>query len=152
MNDFQELFQQGSSQLNFLLLSQRNIILIFALSLTFAAFSASFKYRYLIRFIMFTFLVYAFAVGIVSVINYNNYMRRTKNELDQREQDDQNVIDERDVLNEWSRWVYFSYVLLGINALIIIFYIVYEAGIYHQLPKTRRVFPKTKKVSQSKRL
>ena len=59
---FSDMFSQGSSQLNFLLLSQRNMLLVFAFSLTFTVFATDFKYRRMVRFIMFCLLIYALAL------------------------------------------------------------------------------------------
>jgi len=129
---FQNLFVQGSTQLNFLLLSQRNMILIFAFSITFLVFSVDFRKRLLVRLIMFCLLVYSVALGILSTINYNKYIKKTEKELDSEKNADigEDVSDEIELLKDWQKWVYFSYVLLGVNALIIIFYIMFEIGAY----------------------
>ena len=129
--NFSDMFSQGSTQLNFLLLSQRNMILIFAFALTFMVFANNFKHRFMVRFIMFCLLVYSVALGILSIINYNNYIKKTKKELDSEKADGEIIEDEIKLLDDWGRWIYFSYALLGINGLIIIFYISYEVGLYH---------------------
>ena len=133
--NFSDMFSQGSTQLNFLLLAQRNMILIFAFALTFMVFANNFKYRFMVRFIMFCLLIYSVALGIMSILNYNSYIKKTKKELnaekavnDTMEED---IKDELQILKDWANWIYFSYALLGINALIIIFYIMFEVGIYH---------------------
>jgi hypothetical protein len=136
------MFSQGSTQLNLLLLSQRNMILIFAFALTFMVFANNFKYRLMIRIIMFFLLIYSIALGIVSIINYNNYIRITRRELNDEKGDGELIDDELQILSDWGRWIYFSYALLAINALIIIFYIMYEVGLYdHSHPKKKKVKP-----------
>lgn len=134
--NFSDMFSQGSTQLNFLLLSQRNMILIFAFALTFMVFSNDLKHRYMVRFIMVCLLVYSVALGIVSIINYNNYIAKTKKELNSEKADGELIEDELQILKDWGRWIYFSYALLAINGLIILFYIFYELGYYH--PKKGR--------------
>lgn len=136
--NFSDMFNQGSTQVNFLLLSQRNMILIFAFALTFMVFSNDLKHRYMVRFIMVCLLVYSVALGIVSIINYNNYIAKTRRELNDEKAEEELIDDELQILNDWGRWIYFSYALLGINALIIIFYVVHEAGYYHIPPKSKK--------------
>jgi len=145
--NFSDLFNQGSTQLNFLLLSQRNMILIFAFSLTFMVFASSLKHRYMVRFILLCLLFYSVALGIVSIINYNNYIRLTRRELNSEKGLTEIVDDELQILNDWGKWVYFSYALLGINALIVIFYIMYELGIYHVPSSSSSSSPKVKETS-----
>ncbi|MCH9622044.1 MAG: hypothetical protein S4CHLAM20_14780 [Chlamydiia bacterium] len=137
--NFSDMFSQGSTQLNFLLLSQRNMILIFAFALTFMVFANNFEHRHMVRVIMFCLLIYSVALGIVSIINYNNYISKTRKELNNEKADGELIDDELQILSDWGRWIYFSYALLGINGLIIIFYIVYEAGYYHNHLKAKRV-------------
>lgn len=135
--NFSDLFSQGSTQLNFLLLTQRNMILIFAFALTFMVFANNLKHRLMVRFIMLCLLVYSVALGIVSIINYNNYINKTNNELNSEKGDQEIVDDELQILKDWGRWIYFSYALLAINGLIIIFYIFYEVG-YFQIKSKKR--------------
>jgi hypothetical protein len=131
VRDFQDLFQQASTQLNFLLLSQRNMILIFAFAITFVAFTHPFRRRFMVWLIMFLLLGYALAVGIVSSIDYLDYMNKTKTELEERQFD-----DGLDLLDNWRGWVNFTYALIALNGLVIIFYLFFELDIYLSSRKT----------------
>ena len=128
------LFNQSSSQLNFLLLAQRNMILIFAFSLTFLAFSTNLRKRFLIMFIMSCLLIYSLAIGIVSIINYNKYDNKTRSDLGPLTSDNEAEIE---MMNDWYRWTYFTYVLLGLNGVIILFYFLYEIGFYDPVKKKK---------------
>ena len=121
VRDYQDLFQQASTQLNFLLLSQRNMILVLAFALAFLGFSHTFKNRVLIRLLVFTLMIYSLAVGVVSSIDYLDYIKKTEDELEERDFD-----DGIELLENWKNWVNFTYALLGVNSLIIIFFMCYE--------------------------
>lgn len=121
VNDYQDLFSQASTQLNFLLLTQRNMILVMAFSLTFLGFSTTFRSRIMIRLIIFSFLIYSLLLGIISTIDYREYMEKTRDEITR-----QNFDDGLDLLDNWANWVNFTYALLALNCLIILFYIFYE--------------------------
>lgn len=122
---FQDLFQQASTQLSFLLLAQRNMILVLAFALAFLGFSHTFKNRLLIRILVFTLMVFSLAVGIVSSMDYLDYISKAQDELEQRDFE-----DGLELLENWKRWVNFTYTLLAINSLIIIIFIFYELDHY----------------------
>ena len=74
----QALFEQLSTQLNFLLLSQRNMIIVSAFSVALATFShntrnANFKWLSLMLF------VYSVAVGITAAVDFNILKMGCKN-------------------------------------------------------------------------
>lgn len=106
------LFDQLTAQVNFLLLSQRNMILISAFSVALASFKSTFSHPLMKYFVVILF-VYALAVGAKSAEDFNAYIKDTRNEggLDSR---DLNVLD------RYETWVYFSYTLLGIIVLILL--------------------------------
>lgn len=98
------LFDQASSQLNFLLLSERNMILLSAFSLALASFRRSFNHPLLRYFIVFLFS-YAIAVGIKSGLDFQEFIRDVKEE---------NLnTNERKLIENYSSWIYFTYVLTG---------------------------------------
>jgi len=125
VRDYQDLFQQASTQLNFLLLIQRNMILVFAFAFAFVGFSTAFQRRILVRTIIFFLLIYSLAIGIVSAIDFLSYMKKTKRELEERDFD-----DGLELLDDWAGWVDFTYALIALNGLIIIFYFILEMDIY----------------------
>ena len=106
------LFDQLTNQVNFLLLSQRNMILVSAFSLALASFKSTFNHPLMKYFVVILF-VYALAVGAKSIEDFNAYIKDTR---------DEGSLDSRDlnVLNRYETWVYFSYTLLGIIVLILL--------------------------------
>ena len=129
--NFSDMFSQASSQLNFLLLAQREMVIIYGFCLTFMVFGSSLKHRLMLRVIISCLLVYSVAVGIVSVVIYNKYIENTRKELKTEKADGEVISDELQMLKDWEVWVYFTYALLAISGLIIGFYIMYEIGMYH---------------------
>ena len=108
------LIDQATSQLNFLLLSQRNMILVSAFALALATFKNNVGQKY-IEYLVIILFSYAIAVGSKSIEDFNAYIKDAK-------QDGSPDPTELDLLNRWEKWVYFSYTLLGIIILILIFY------------------------------
>ena len=107
------LIDQATSQLNFLLLSQRNMILISAFALALATFKNNVGQKY-IEYLVIILFSYAIAVGSKSIEDFNAYITDAKQDgADPKE---------LDLLDRWEKWVYFSYTLLGIIILILIFY------------------------------
>ena len=107
------LFEQATTQVSFLLLAQRNMILIAAFSLTLATFRKSFNYPFISEIIVVLF-AYAVGVGVKSIDDFNAFISDVKQEdLDNTE---------KDLLERWRQWVYFSYVLLSV---IVIFLLIY---------------------------
>lgn len=133
VKSYQDLFNQASTQLNFLLLSQRNMILVMAFALAFLGFATNFKHRIIIRVLIFSLLVYSFLLGLFSTIDYKDYIGKTREELER-----QNFDDGEDLLDTWSNWVNFTYALLALNGLLIIFWILYEIDYqYSNISKKR---------------
>lgn len=114
----QALFEQLSTQLNFLLLSQRNMIIVSAFSVALATFAhntknANFKWLSLMLF------VYSLAVGITAAVDFNNYITDTKND---------NVVledDEMRMINRSQKWIYFTYAQVAIISFLIVAFIRY---------------------------
>ena len=108
------LIDQATNQLNFLLLSQRNMILVSAFALTLATFKNNVGQKY-IEYLVIILFSYAIAVGSKSIEDFNAYIKDAK-------QDNSAEPKDLDLLDRWEKWVYFSYTLLGIIILILIFY------------------------------
>jgi len=105
------LFEQASAQLNFLLLSERNMILLSAFSLALASFRRSFNHPLLRYFIVFLF-AYAIAVGIKSGLDFQEFIKDVKEE---------NLsANERKLIDNYSGWVYFTYTLTGLVIFILL--------------------------------
>ena len=117
-----DLFEQLSSQQNFLLLSQRQIILVSAFSvalLTYKGNLSSKKYprKVLFSYISFVLFVYAIATGIKSAVDFYSYADDTRKELAGKP-------DEEKLLSRAEEWLYFSYLLiLLVVILMFIFYL-----------------------------
>lgn len=113
------LFEQASCQVNFLLLAQRNMILISAFSLSFAAFKNNFNYP-LVRYFVVILFSYAIAVGVKSALDFKAYIK------DAREDEPTLAANEMDLLNRYEEWVYFTYTLLVIIIIILLTFIYVE--------------------------
>lgn len=109
-----QLIDQTTPQVNFLLLSQRNMILVSAFALTLATFKNNFGQKY-IEYLVIILFSYAIAVGAKSIEDFNTFVRDTKDEGSGSPQ-------EKNILDRYAKWVYFSYALEGIIVIILIFY------------------------------
>ena len=107
------LFEQASGQLNFLLLAQRNMILISAFSLALATFKGNFNYP-LMRYFVIVLFAYAIAVGVKSIDDFNAYIKDTRNDTPALDDNEKNL------LNRYEDWVIFSYILIGIIVIIML--------------------------------
>ncbi len=107
------LFDQASGQLNFLLLAQRNMILISAFSLALATFKTDFDYP-LTKYFVIILFAYAIAVGVKSIDDFNAYIK------DARVDEPALAPNEISLLNRYEDWVYFTYVLLAIIVIILL--------------------------------
>ena len=114
----QELFAQASSQVNMLLLSQRNIVLVSAFAITLQTFSANFKYHY-IKYLAFLLFIFAIASGTKSVMDFNKYIEDVRNSG----QTDNNELE---LINRWAIWSDYSYFMLAIVSFILLNIIVIE--------------------------
>ena len=109
----QLLFEQLSSQLNFLLLAQRQMILVGAFAVAIATFGHNIKTSKIFRKVYITFLVlvllaYSIAIGIKSALDFNGYIAEI---LDNKSSLHE---DEIKMVNRSKTWVYFSYFLIAI--------------------------------------
>lgn len=109
----QLLFEQLSEQLNFLLLAQRQMILVGAFAVAIATFGHNIKTSKLFRKIYLIYLVivllaYAIAIGVKSALDFNGYIGEIL--------DDEHPLepDEIKMVNRSKTWVYFSYFLIAI--------------------------------------
>jgi len=111
----QALFEQLSTQLNFLLLSQRQMILIAAFSVAIETFATNIK-KSQITFISITLLVYSLAVGITAAVDFNKYIEDVKIDTTggQIEQDEINL------------WVYFTYTQVVIITILTFFFVKFR--------------------------
>jgi len=113
------LFDQASGQLNFLLLAQRNMILISAFSLALATFKTNFNYPLMKYFVIILF-AYAIAVGAKSIDDFNAYIKDAK--IDEPAL----AANEINLLNRYEDWVYFSYTLIAIIVIILLTFVQVE--------------------------
>jgi len=99
---------QLTDQLNFLLLSQRQIVLLAAFSITMINFRKTNKIYngndiYFIYFAVVLF-IYAISVGIKSAIDFNDYIAEVESGAEA-------LVNEK-MVNRAKTWVYFTYALL----------------------------------------
>lgn len=107
------LYDQLSTQVNFLLLNQRNMILISAFSVALASFRAN-HYHFFIKYFVIFLFVYALAVGFVSVEDFKAFLKEVR-------KTETNLNDsEKDLLNRYERWTYFTYALIGLIILMLL--------------------------------
>ena len=108
------LFDQATSQLNFLLLSQRNMILVSAFAVALAQFKKTFQYPFM-KYLVIILFAYSIAIGAKSIDDFNVYIKETLEETTP-------VLDdnEKKLLNRYKEWVYFSYTLIGIIVFILL--------------------------------
>lgn len=103
----QPLFEQLSTQLNFLLMSQRQMILIAAFSVALATFSFNIK-KLSIAYIAVLLLFYSLAVGITAAVDFTDYIKDVKNDNPKLEEDELRLVRRSE------KWVYFTYVQISI--------------------------------------
>lgn len=132
----QELFSQSSTQVNMLLLSQRNMVLVSAFAITIQTFSANFKYIY-IKYLAFLLFIFAIASGSKSVEDFNNYIEDTKNsgQLDDKE---------RSLIDRWSNWSDYSYFMIAIVSFIFLNIIIIEIQEFRKIDWSWKKIKKTK--------
>ena len=107
----QPLFEQLSTQLNFLLLSQRQMILIGAFSMAIATFTTNVKSKnskriYLMYLVLFL-LIYGIAMGLKAALDFNDYIEDVKKDSPLDE-------DEKKMVKRSKTWVYYSYLLIAV--------------------------------------
>ena len=109
-----DLFSQASSQLNFLLLSQRTMVLISAFTIAFAGFSNRDHYP-LGRYLVISLFIISIAYGIVAAEDFKKYIKDTKELTDLKPK-------EVELLNAFEKWTYFSYIIVSIIIVIMLTY------------------------------
>ena len=102
----QNLFEQLSTQLNFLLLAQRQMILVSAFAVSLIIFWNKKKGAPLML-LSFLLFAYSVAVGIKSSLEFTEFIKDVKNDVPLQD-------DEKRLVDSASTWAYFSYVLIGI--------------------------------------
>lgn len=113
-----QLFNQATSQLNFLLLSQRTVVLLVGFNIAFATFISKRDY-YLSRFLVMVIFIYSIAYGIVAAVDFNKYIKDTKEEI---KINPENKEKELELLDSFGKWSNFSYVLVSIVIFIMLTY------------------------------
>lgn len=116
------LFDQATAQVNFLLVAQRNMILVTAFALTLATFVKNFNYPFISQIIIILFL-YSIAVGIKSATDFDTYVKDVITESDVGEPLDSY---ERKLLNRWYEWIYFTYTLIILISGLLLIYLNME--------------------------
>lgn len=114
----QELFSQSSIQVNMLLLSQRNMVLVSAFAITLQTFSNNFKYNY-IKYLAVLLFIFAIASGSKAVADFNKYI----NDVRRSGQTDPFEID---LINRWAAWADYSYFMLAIVSFIFLNVLIIE--------------------------
>ena len=117
----QTLFDQLSEQQNFLLLSQRQMILVSAFGVGIATFGHNIKSNGTIKKIYLAYLSlmllgYAIATGIKASIDFNDYISDVKEEKPSLDK------NELSLVNRTKTWVYFSYVLIAVTVTLLIMF------------------------------
>ncbi len=116
-----ELYGQASSQVNMLLLSQRNMVLVSVFAITITTFAKQFKYNY-IKYLSILLFVFALASGFKSADDFNAYIEDIKGEKSNLNLDQNDL----DLIERWRVWVYFSYFLLAIIAFMFVNSLIIE--------------------------
>ena len=114
----QELFEQLSTQLNFLLLSQRQMILICAFAVSLIVFGAK-ERGFPIMLVSLLLFLYAIAIGIKAALEFRDYIKYTRRDIDGGSLDR----DEIRVLDRAENWILFSYVQIFITVVLIVSFV-----------------------------
>lgn len=117
MTNNENLFNQLTEQVNFALISQRNIILVCAFAISVATFKNTFNH-FMNKYLVVILFGYAIAVGIKSIIDFNYYIKKTKKETKSSGTSGTNV--DLELIDRYSSWIYFTYVLLIIIVIILL--------------------------------
>lgn len=115
----QPLFEHLTPQLNFLLLSQRQMILLSAFAVALATLATNMK-RYQVYYISLILLIYAIAVGATAAVDFNNYINDVKNDSTPLEEDELRFV------NRSQKWIYFSYAQILITIILAIVFIKFR--------------------------
>ena len=114
----QPLFDQLSTQLNFLLLSQRQMILTSAFAVAILTFSNNIRKSFNFKKIYLTYLslslfVYGIASGLKAVLDFEDYIGEVKEESNITK-------NELSMIKRGNSWRYFSYTLIAILLLVVV--------------------------------
>ena len=137
----QELFSQASTQVNMLLLSQRNMVLVTAFAITLQTFSVNFKYNY-IKYLAILLFIFAIASGSKAVQDFNKYIKDTK------EGSDTPDASESALLDSWSEWANYSYFMLAIVSFIFLNVLIIEWNYFATYGWSWSKIEKNKKVKK----
>ena len=118
MTNNENLFNQLTEQVNFALISQRNIILVCAFAISVATFKNTFNH-FMNKYLVVILFGYAIAVGIKSSIDFNDYIKKTKKETNGNGNGN-GKNDDLELIDRYSSWIYFTYVLLIIIVIILL--------------------------------
>jgi len=135
----QELFSQASTQVNMLLLSQRNMVLVSAFAITLVSFAPNFKYNY-IKYLAVLLFIFAIASGSKSVEDFNAYIKDTRDSPNTQGA-------ERELLDRWANWADYSYFMLAIVSFIFLNILIIE---YMEFKDYGLSWEKQKKVKSKK--
>ena len=114
----QPLFDQLSSQLNFLLLSQRQMILTSAFAIGLLTFqnnvrkTSELKKIYII-YLSVVLLIYGISTGMKAILDFEDYLEEVKQESDMTK-------NEISMIKRSNSWRYYSYSLIAIILFIIV--------------------------------
>jgi len=114
----QELFSQASTQVNLLLLSQRNMVLVSAFAITLVSFAPNFKYNY-VKYLAILLFIFGIASGSKSVQDFNAYIKDTL-------ENDSGDPAEKELLDRWAKWADYSYFMLAIISFIFLNVLIIE--------------------------
>lgn len=115
-----QLFNQATSQLNFLLLSQRTVVLIVAFNIAFAGYVSKKDY-FLSRFLIMILFIYSMAYGVVAAIDFNKYIKDTREDV-KNNSTSCDKHKELELLDTFEKWSNFSYALVSIVIFIMLTY------------------------------
>jgi len=138
----QELFSQASTQVNLLLLSQRNMVLVSAFAITIQTFSTNFKYNY-IKYLAILLFIFAIASGSKAVDDFNAY-------IDDTNKSGQLDDNERSLIVRWNKWSDYSYYMLAIVSFIFLNIIIIELQEFSQIDWSWNKIKKGKKSKKMK--
>ena len=125
------LFDQASVQLNFLLNAQRQIIIVSAFSVALATFSENFNHP-LMKYITLLMFTYAIAFGIKAVEDFRSFIEEAKTDEPPIDQ------NEKDLLNRWEKWIYFTYFLISIIFVLMLLFVRIDLFRYFKPKKAKK--------------
>jgi hypothetical protein len=128
----QALFEQLSTQLNFLLLSQRQMVLLSAFGVALASY-ANASNRFILNYFALILFSYAIAVGVKSTSDFSDYIEDVRKDTPPLEPDELRMVERS------AKWVNHSYVLFALISLLLVTFI------FHGLSRKREEMMEKKK-------